>query len=159
MEGPEVGQRLARVRVVAQRVDHRDAAVARHLLDVAVLEDARGDDVHVAAEDAREVADGLALAELDFALAEGGRVAAELGHGHLERDARAQRRLLEEHAERLPLEDRPEAPFPRQRLLLAGGDVENLQDVLERRAGDADEMSALHARSFTTGTRKTHRNS
>jgi len=67
-----------------------------------VAEGAHHDRVAVAAEDPRRVAERLAAADLGPLRRQVDRVAAELEHADLERDAGARRRLLEDHAERAP---------------------------------------------------------
>ena len=66
--------------------------------------DAGHEDVDEASHDAAGVLDGLVAAQLDGAGAEELRVAAQVGHGRLEGDARAGGHLLEDHAQRLVLQ-------------------------------------------------------
>ena len=63
---------------------------------------AQPDHRHVAGEDARRVARGLAARELQLARPHDHRVAAELHDPRLERRARARRRLLEQQRDRAP---------------------------------------------------------
>ena len=73
--------------------------VGGELLDGGVAEDAQHHGIDVLAHDAGEVGDALARAQADLVAAEEDAGAAQLGHGRLEADARAQRRLLEDQAE------------------------------------------------------------
>ena len=91
----QVGERLARVMVVGQRVDDRHARGGRHLLDVALRERADDDRRAVGGHHARGVGDRLAAPELELVGPQHDRQAAEPVHGGLERDARARGRLGE----------------------------------------------------------------
>ena len=92
-----VGQRLARVLVVGQRVDHvQPRRRGGELLEQPLRERPDDDRVDPALEVARDVGDRLAAAERGVRL-QRDHVAAELADGDLERRARAQRRLLEQH--------------------------------------------------------------
>ena len=92
----QVGERLAGVLAVRERVDHGDARVRGQLHDRRVGEGARRDGVDVAAEHARHVLHGLALAHADLVPAEVDRAPAEVHHRQLEAHAGAQRGLLED---------------------------------------------------------------
>jgi hypothetical protein len=96
-----------------QAVDDRDRGPRRELHDDLVGAGPGHDPVHEPLEVAGDVAHGLAPAEHD-ALGEVDRMAAELGHPGLERDARAQARLLEQHRQRAPLEGGSRAAAPRR---------------------------------------------
>ena len=91
---------------VRQAVDHRDGGVGGELLDGGVAEGAQHHDVDVLAEGAGEVGDRLALAQLAVGGTEEDGAAAELGHGRLEAGPGPQRRLLENHAEHAPGQER-----------------------------------------------------
>ena len=101
LEGHHVGHHLAGMRAPRQPVDHRHGGVARELDQRLVIEDADHDGVDIAREHARGVGDGLAAAELHLLAGEHDGVAAELAHRDVERDARARRRLVEDHRQRL----------------------------------------------------------
>ncbi len=97
-DGERVGHRLHRVVVVVgEAVDHRDGGVLDQLRQGRVERGARHDRVDQAADDAGRVGQRLVAAQVDLAGAQVLRVAAELGHAGLEADARARRRVLEEH--------------------------------------------------------------
>ena len=122
----QIGQRLARMMVVREAVDHGHARELRQLVDVGLRERADHDRVEIAREHHRGVAHGLAAAELELALRHVERVAAELVHADLERHARARRGLVEDHAERSA-----GAQLVRRARLLRGlqGDAEGQQPV------------------------------
>ena len=90
---------------VRQRVDDRDVRPLRELEGAVMAERADHDAVEVAREHARRVADGFASPELEVTVREEKRLAAELVHARLKGYSRSRRRLLENHAERLALED------------------------------------------------------
>ena len=91
----EVGQRLAGMLEVGERVDDRHARVGGHLGDGVVRVGAQHDDVDPALDIARHVGDGLALAERRVGLVDKDRVAAHGVDAGLEAQARAQAGLLE----------------------------------------------------------------
>jgi hypothetical protein len=72
------------------------------------------------------------------------RVAAELRHPDLERDARARRGLLEDHRERAAGEE-VVLLAPRLALLEVVGDVEHGLELGAAPVGDAGEAAALEA--------------
>ena len=109
----QVADSLAGVAIVAQSVDHRHRGVPGQVEHVLVAEHTGHDRVDVTAQDAGHVTDRLALAEGDLARREVQSVAAQVQHGHVERYARAQAGLLENHPQRFALQIRGiSAPFP-----------------------------------------------
>ena len=90
---------------VGHAVDDRRGGVLRQVHHVGMAVHAGHEDVDERAHDAGGVLEGLVAAELDGARAEELRMAAQVGHGRLEGDAGAGGHLLEDHAERLVLED------------------------------------------------------
>ena len=136
--GEVVGHGLTWVRQISQAVDNRDRGVFGQIGDGFVRESARHDAVDVAREDFGGVGDRLATAELDVARGEKQGVAAELEHADLERHARARRRLLENHRQRLALQRvakflRILLDLPRQLedpLDFGGREVVNFDEVL-----------------------------
>ena len=89
------------MRLLGEAIDDRYGRVIRHFLHVVMSEDADDDRIHVAREYARGVGDGLAAAELHLGSGQHDRLAAEFAHADIERDARAGRRAVEDHRERL----------------------------------------------------------
>ena len=71
------------------------------------------------------------------------RVAAELGHGDLEGDARAQAGLLEEHAERLAAQQRQLVGGARR--LEMRGQRQHLCEFARREIDDPQQMAATQA--------------
>ena len=100
-DGQHVGQGLAGVTVVAQTIDDRHRRPLRQLLDFLVRIHARHDALHHAGEHARNIGDAFAFAQADFLRSHHDGVPAQMVHANLERDARAQRGLLKEHAQGL----------------------------------------------------------
>mmetsp|Transcript_30429 Transcript_30429/g.51277 ORF Transcript_30429/g.51277 Transcript_30429/m.51277 type:complete len:307 (-) Transcript_30429:337-1257(-) len=141
-----IGQNLAGVVVIGEAVDDGHAAVLCEVQDVLVTKDARHNDVIEAAENARDILGGLALAQLDGVRPEVKGVASEKVEARLERNPSAHRWLREDHSHRLPLE-RLERPIPRleQRLHLLSPlqqseqlvlcEVVQVQEVLRRPRG------------------------
>ena len=101
LEGHEVGQHLAGMRLLGEAVDHRNRRMRRHFPHVVMGEDADDDRIDIARQDARRVGDGLAPAELHFPSGQHDQLAAELAHADVERDAGAGRRPVEDHRQRL----------------------------------------------------------
>jgi hypothetical protein len=94
-EGHEVGQRLAGMLEVGERVDDRHARVGGHLGDGVVRVGAQHDHIHPALHVARHVGDGFALAQRRVGLIDEDGVAAHGVDAGLEAEARAQAGLLE----------------------------------------------------------------
>ena len=87
--------------LAAEHVDHRYGGVCRQLLDHLVRARADPDRLHVAREDERGVPDRLAARELEIVRLEHHQPPAELGHPHLERQARSRRGTLEQQRDAL----------------------------------------------------------
>ena len=90
--------------VIAQAVDHRNARPFGQFQNVLMLEDARHQGLYVAGKHACHIRNGFAFTEADFARRKVEGIAAHVAHGHIERDARAQAGLLEDHAQHFALE-------------------------------------------------------
>ena len=90
----EVGQRLAGVLKVRERVDDRHAGVGGHLGDGVVRVSAQHDDIDPAFDVARHIGDGLALAERRVGLIDEDGVAAHGIDSGLEGQACAQAGFL-----------------------------------------------------------------
>src|SRR5450755_2102896 len=101
LKSHDIGQHLAGMRAPGEPVDHRYGGMARELGHRLVIENADHDGVDIAREHARGVGQRLAAPELHFLRGEQNRFAAKLAHGDVERDARARRRLVEDHRQRL----------------------------------------------------------
>ena len=131
----QIRQDLARMQQVCQRIDDRDARPFRKLLHAVMAERADHDAVEVARQHARRILDRLAAAELQIAVREEQRLPAELVHARFKRNTRARRGLLENHAERLALED-----VVLHARLLHGlellGEREDLVELVERQVVD-----------------------
>ena len=93
-EGHEVGQRLAGMLEVRERVDDGDARVGGHLRDGVVRVGAQDDDVDPALDVAGDVGDGLALAEGRVGLIDEDGVAAHGVDAGLKAEAGAQAGFL-----------------------------------------------------------------
>jgi hypothetical protein len=87
----QVGEELARVEVVAQRVDDGHARALGHLLKARLGVGAPHDRGHLALEDARRVGRRLLTAELARRGRDDQGASAEIGDAHRERDARTRR--------------------------------------------------------------------
>src|SRR5712691_1893291 len=96
----DVGETLARMALVGEPVDHRDFAVARELFNRLVRVDAQHHRVRHSARDAGHVGDALAAPETDLRGREVHAVPAELRDPDVERQARAETRLLEDECDR-----------------------------------------------------------
>ena len=105
--GEQVGQQLARVELVGERVDHGHAGVGRHLLDPLLRVGAPHDRRRLAADDPGHVGHRLAHADAGQRAVDEHRVPAQLGDPGGERHLGAQRRLVV---------DRGDAARPGQRL-------------------------------------------
>ena len=92
----QVGQDLAGVELVGQRVDDRDRADRRHLLDALLAVGPPHDRGDLAGEHARRVGDGLADPDAGQPSVDHDRVTTELGHPDRERQLRAQGLLVED---------------------------------------------------------------
>src|SRR5581483_7019689 len=96
-DGEIVGHGLAGMAVVCEPIDHRNAGELRHLLDDFVGKRANHDALHHALEILGHVVNRFALAKINFRWRKINRKASQLLNADVERHARAQRRLLENH--------------------------------------------------------------
>ena len=99
-----VGHRLAGMAVIGKAVDDRNARAPGHLDHDFVGEGANHDALHHALQVPGDVIHRLPLAEADLGGREIQRMTAKFLDADVERDARAQRRLLEDHGQRLALQ-------------------------------------------------------
>ncbi|MNM83949.1 hypothetical protein D3C81_960210 [compost metagenome] len=96
-EGLHVGQQLARVRLVGQRVDHRHTRVGGEFGQGAVGVGTDHHHVEHARQHDGTVADRLATAQLGVARGQEDGLAAELDHAGFERQPGTGRGFLEDH--------------------------------------------------------------
>ncbi len=95
-DGLQVGEHLARVELIGQRVDHRYPADRGHGLDALLLERPPDDGGDLPVEHASCVFDRFAPAELGGLGVDDQWVATEFGDADAERDPGARRRLVED---------------------------------------------------------------
>ena len=100
LDGHEVGQALARVLEVGQRVDDRNRGRAGQRFQSLLAECPNDHRMDVPGEDPAGVLDGLAPTQLELRGGEGDRMPAQLGHADFERHPCTGRRLLEDHRHR-----------------------------------------------------------
>ena len=119
LQREEIGERLAGMKFVRERVDHGNVGVGGEIVERFLREDARHDALHPALEIFRDVANRLAFGQLRAGVIEKNGRAAEIGDARLEGHARAQRGLFEdqhEHAGRREtcgsVRDAPSFPRP-----------------------------------------------
>ncbi len=99
-----IGQRLARMLVVAQGVDDRDRRVFRHARHRLVRKGAQNDSIHPAFQVVSHIAQRLARAETRRRLVRKERCPAQRGDARLKGETRAQRWLLKEQHHLLALQ-------------------------------------------------------
>src|SRR4029077_17230254 len=97
LEGHNVGEHLAWMRVPRQAVDYRDGGMARQLADRGWIEHADHDCIDIARQNPGGIGPRFAAAELHLFGGQKHGVAAKLAHGDLERDAGAGRGPFEDH--------------------------------------------------------------
>jgi len=114
----QVAQGLAGVFSIGQPVDHGHGGVLRQVPHRPVGVGARHDGVHPPGEIPGHIGDALPRAQLDVLRGQVDGLAAELTHPDLEGDPRPQRRLLEDHRQRLPRGHRRLLPGAQARLEL-----------------------------------------
>src|SRR5262249_27702284 len=150
----EVGQGLARVFEVAQRVDHRHRRVAGQALHGLVRVHARSDPVHPERENARGIGHRLARAEAALGAGKVDRAAAQLDDSDLEGHPRSERWLLEDQREGPPAQRRA-APAGFPALLERGRDAEEVLRPLAAQIRRREEVAHgwLGARARSTAAR------
>ena len=126
----QVRERLAGMRQVGERVDHRDAGSRREGVDAVLAEGAQHDRGHVPRQDLGGVLNGFPAAELSRAGVDVDRVTAELGDRDVEGQPGAGRWLLEHERDGL----RPGQRLVGERVLLAP--VRVVEDCLELCRGE-----------------------
>ncbi|HRN19445.1 MAG TPA: hypothetical protein PLU66_10210 [Trueperaceae bacterium] len=125
---------------VRKPVDDGDLGVPRELDERAMTVGAGHDAVHPAVQVAGDVAHRLAHAPADVVLAEEDGVTAQLGHGDVERGARPERLLLEDHGEGLVLHERRPRPVLPGRLELYGA-VDQARELVPAQVGQGQEVA------------------
>ena len=148
-DGEQVGEQLAGVEVVAQRVDHGHRGARRHLLEPGLRVGAPDDRRDLPLEHARGVGRGLLAAELAVRGRDDQRAAAEVGDADREADPRAGRRLVEDHRDRLRPGERRAPPAVGLDLL---GEVEDLGLLGLGQVVVAEEVAG-HAMAFSSAMR------
>ncbi len=101
LEGEQVGQHLAGMRLFGEAVDDRNGGAGRHLPHVVLTQDSDDDPLDVARQHPGCVGDGFAAAELHFGAGQHDRLAAELAHADVERHAGAGRGPVKNHRQSL----------------------------------------------------------
>ena len=104
LEGHDVGHELAGMGVVGQPVDDRHGGVLGQFEQPLMRGGADHDRIDIARQHLGRVGDGLGAAELHFGAGQHDGLAAELAHADVEGDARARRRLVEDHRQHLAVE-------------------------------------------------------
>ncbi len=130
-----VGERLERVRVVGQHVDHGDVDDCSHPGHGQVVEDPCRDDGVVALQDPGDVLHGLAGVEPDLLATGVDGVPTQLEHGHLHGVPGAVRGLFEDEGDALA----GEWPIERDDRLF--GQRQDLAHLVGGEIGDVEEMS------------------
>ena len=163
----QVAQRLTRMLLVAQPINHRLGRVAREFDDGLVLERAQHERVEVARRDLRQIDDRLAFTDAPRLRPHVNAASAELAHGRLETQTRAQRRLLEKQPHHFAAQNRlgavrggigflPGREVQNGRDFSSGGGVQREQipllqraDVMQARMSDChDCVSNFSPRKF-----------
>src|SRR5690606_34046834 len=132
-----------------QRVDHRNAGITRQGFDLVVREGAYHDCVDHFRQHARGVLDRFTTAELAVIGREEDRAAAHLDHCGLEGDARARRRLLEDHRQGVVLQNFMRHALALHDLQFAGA-LDDVPQFSGAEIGKTQEVSEAHARNSLT---------
>ena len=138
--GHEVGHGLAGVGVIGEAVDDGDGGVSGEFEELGVFEDAAHDAVAHAREHASDIGDALAFAQADFGGGDVESGAAEVGHGDLKADTRAQGGLFEDHGEGLAGEQRIVTAGLAVLVLEANRFVQDVAEGLRGGGGEGDEV-------------------
>ncbi|MNF62755.1 hypothetical protein D3C84_444400 [compost metagenome] len=143
MEGLHVGQQLAGVQVVGQAVDHRHSRIRGELGQGAVGEGADHHRIEHARHDDGGIANRLAAAELGVAWREENRLAAQLDHAGLERQAGTGRGLLEDHPQYAVLQ-RLEQHAPVAQVLQLDAAADQAHQLLRCAVLQREKVSCAH---------------
>ncbi len=137
-DGHQVGDDLAGVGAVGERVHDRDRGGLSHLQQVGVAVQAGYDPAGVALQDAGPVSECLPAAELDVPLAERGPGSAQSGDAGLERGPCPQRRLFEDQGDVLAVQGQlPEAAITYQ-----PAELEHRRELVAGQVGDIEKVAA-----------------
>ena len=139
-----VGERLERVGEVGEPVDHGDRRVLGERVDLGLVERADQEGADEPREDERGVAVALAPRELEVGGRKIQRHPAELCDPDLEPDARAGRRLVEDHPDR-PARQYPQLLAAQALLLQLVRQVEGELELVARPVRHARVAAALEA--------------
>ena len=104
--GHQITERLTWMQVGTHAVDDGDGRMLPKLGNLVIMARADLDSIQQAGHDKRRILHRLGFAQMDFTGTQVERMATELGHGHLEGDARTRGRLVEDHAQAHTLEQR-----------------------------------------------------
>ena len=138
LQSKEVSQRLARMLEFAERIDHWNTGVGRHLLNHRMAEGAQHDDVDPALQVVGDVIERLARIEAARRLIKKECAAAKAVHPGFKRKPRAQRWLFEEHHHLLA---RKNAAKIRRPLFEHGGEIEKGENFGGGKVMDGDEIA------------------
>jgi hypothetical protein len=143
--GGHIADDLGRMVVIGQAVEHRHVSVFGEFGHGLVLQSTAEDGVAHAREDFGGIVHGLAHAEVNLTRLEIEGVAAQFGHGHLERDARAGGGFFENHGQRSALQQ-----FRRAALLIGGfdaaGEFDHVEQFLFGEILGVNEVTKSHGR-------------
>src|SRR5580700_4202572 len=92
----EISERLARMKLVGQRINDWNGSASGHFVEYALFVNARDDALHPAFQVARHVGDGFALAQARLGVVKENHRATHGLDANLESDARAQRGLFKD---------------------------------------------------------------
>ena len=129
-----IGERLQRVRVIGQHVDHRNIDDRRHSGDGGMIEHPRSDERVVSLHHLRDVLDRLASVEADLLTSRVDRMTSQLRHRHLHRVTGAVGRLLEDQC------GPTTGKRPTQRFDRCLGERQDLANLAGSEVGDVEQV-------------------
>ena len=137
LEREYVGEYLAGMEEVRQRIDDGDACTLRKLDAGLVADCARHDDIIVPREDGSDIVHGFTGGNADGLLRQEYRMAAELGHPYLKGNARAERFLLKYQRDAFPRENQG---IPEVTALDTAGEREDRRQLLRAPESERNEV-------------------
>ncbi len=149
-QGEVVGQRLAGMFQIAERVDHRNAGVLGHSFDCAVRVGAQHDGIDPAFHVVRDVAQLFARVETAGSLVHEKGVAAHAGHSRFKGEPGAQRLLFEKHHHLLAGQRRPEIRGTR---LQQSCEMENGLNLDRAEIANRNQVASRKCRALPAGLR------